>query len=74
MHGAIRAAGYSLMTLFVSCRVGAEDVASSAKTHFSATAQEARAIARQAPLPTDNGKCRCSNSPDNDRQAVDEVT
>ena len=50
MHGAIRAAGYSLMILFVSCGVGAQALASSAKTSFSATAQEARAIAKEAYL------------------------
>lgn len=26
MHGAIRAAGFSLMTMFVSCGVGAQDL------------------------------------------------
>ncbi|MHC8286415.1 hypothetical protein ACYZUD_06210 [Pseudomonas sp. XS1P51] len=26
MHGVIRAAGYSLMTMFVSCGVGAQDL------------------------------------------------
>lgn len=50
MHGAIRAAGYSLMILFVSCGVGAQDQASGVKTSFSATPQEARAIAKEAYL------------------------
>jgi hypothetical protein len=43
MHGAIRAAGFSLMTMFVSCGVGAQD-------SFTATPEEARGIAKEAYL------------------------
>lgn len=50
MHGALRAAGYSLLTLFVSCGVGAQNPASNARISFSATPQEARAIAKEAYL------------------------
>ncbi|VVP68768.1 hypothetical protein PS918_00796 [Pseudomonas fluorescens] len=41
MHIAIRAAGFGLMTMFVSCGVGAD---------FTATPQQARAIAKEAYL------------------------
>lgn len=41
MHIAIRAAGFGLMTMFVSCGVGAD---------FTATPQEARGIAKEAYL------------------------
>ena len=50
MHGAIRAAGYSLMSMFVSCGVGAQDVSVSHKTGFTASPEEARAIAKEAYL------------------------
>lgn len=50
MHGAIRAAGYSLMSMFVSCGVGAQDVSVSQKTGFTASPEEARAIAKEAYL------------------------
>jgi hypothetical protein len=43
MHGALRAAGFSLMTLFVSCGAGAS-------VDFTATPDEARAIAKEAYL------------------------
>ncbi|MBV7570928.1 DUF1254 domain-containing protein [Pseudomonas sp. PDM27] len=43
MHGALRAAGFSLMTMFVSCGAGAS-------VDFTATPDEARAIAREAYL------------------------
>ncbi|VVP28498.1 hypothetical protein [Pseudomonas silesiensis] len=41
MHGAIRAAGFSLMTMFVSCGVGAQDPGNPSSTRFTATAQVA---------------------------------
>jgi hypothetical protein len=43
MHVAVRAAGFSLMTMFVSCGVGAQD-------SFTATPEEARGIAKEAYL------------------------
>lgn len=49
MHAAIHAAGYSLMCLFVSCGVGAQESAGQ-KTSFTASPQEARSIAREAYL------------------------
>jgi hypothetical protein len=42
MHAALKAAGYSLMTMFVSCGVGAQD--------FTASPEEARGIAKEAYL------------------------
>jgi hypothetical protein len=50
MHGAIRAAGYSLMSMFVSCGVGAQDISVNQKTGFTASPEEARAIAKEAYL------------------------
>jgi hypothetical protein len=46
MHGALRATGLSLMATFVSCGVGAQD----ARADFTATPDEARAIAKEAYL------------------------
>lgn len=45
MYAVIRSAGYSLMCLFVSCGVGADE-----RTTFTATPQEARAIAKEVYL------------------------
>ncbi|MEX5684552.1 hypothetical protein [Pseudomonas silesiensis] len=42
MHGVIRAACYSLMTMFVSCGVGAQDPDTQSSTGFTATPEEAR--------------------------------
>lgn len=48
MHGAIRAAGFSLVSLFVSC--GALSLSTSAWADFTATPEEARGIAKEAYL------------------------
>lgn len=46
MHGAIRLAGYSLMTMFVSCGVGAQDL----DTRFGKAALENSLPAQEAIL------------------------
>ncbi|SEE58719.1 hypothetical protein [Pseudomonas migulae] len=43
MHIALRAAGYSLMSMFVSCGVGAQDV-SVTESSFTAMREEVRGI------------------------------
>lgn len=43
MHIALRAAGYSLMSMFVSCGVGARDF-SVAPSSFTAMGEESRSI------------------------------
>lgn len=47
MHIALRAAGYSLMSMFVSCGVGAQEI-SVAKSSFTAVREDARGITGEA--------------------------
>lgn len=47
MHIALRAAGYSLMSMFVSCGVGAQDV-TVPQSSFTAMRDEARGITSEA--------------------------
>ncbi|MCP1495773.1 hypothetical protein J2Y86_000480 [Pseudomonas migulae] len=47
MHIALRAAGYSLMSMFVSCGVGAQDV-NVTQSSFTAMREEARGHTSEA--------------------------